>query len=547
MLETTESPLDRALSVFLSDRSGLKNSDKQLFERVVRSLSRALREGHICIELDQDEQAVMTSSRIVSEQPDMPLVLSGPRLYLARYFNYESRLVERLHNLASLSYDIPDLDTLLDQSFPPLSTGQDLQRSAASLSLSKPLSIIAGGPGTGKTTTVARIVGLLLALFGSDLRIALAAPTGKAAIRMRESISRLIPRLPFTDEVRDAFPREAVTLHRLLGTRYLGAGFKHNSNNPLPWDVVLVDEASMVDMAMMSRLVDALKENSRLILLGDKDQLSSVESGAVLADCIKALPGNVVELQKSYRFDAELASFSASVNNGDAESVWNMLEGNRIVSLKLAADDWLGQIVECYTPYLGKVQNLSSIESYPEAFTIFNKFRVLCAVKNGRKGVSGINNQVELLFDQGGFPCGNREWYPGRPVMITRNDYVLGLFNGDIGLCLPDPENNGELAIWFEQIDGGLRRYSPARLPGCETVWAMTIHKSQGSEFDDVVIVLPEQDNQVLCRELFYTAVTRARHKVSVVVNKEICSITVSRQTKRLSGLADRLAPHFHK
>ena len=548
MRETTESAIDRALSDFLTERSGLVGAEKQAFAGIVRTLSGALGDGHSCIELDETEHALVCKSRMVSDEAVLPLVLFNSRLYLARYFSYESRLVKNLQRISAITYEFPDLDEMLDLCFTTTAAKLDYQRQAARCALSKAFTIIAGGPGTGKTTTIVKIVGLLLSIFGSDLKIALAAPTGKAAIRMRESISTLVPLLSFDDDIREAIPQEALTLHRLLGARRFSPGFKHDRENPLPWDVVLVDEASMVDLALMSKLVDALKENSRLILLGDKDQLASVESGAVLADCIEALPGNVVELRTSFRFDEEISALARAVNSGDSETVWNYLDAGRLSVLQRAGENWLEQVFENYARYMTKAQTATTTEDYLHLFDLFNRFRVLCGVRNGKRGVSGINTQVEALLTQHGFPAGKDQWYVGRPIIISRNDYSKRLFNGDIGLCLPDPERNGALAVWFEQNasgpgkTSGLHRFPPTRVPACETVWAMTIHKSQGSEFDEVLIVLPDQDNQVLSRELLYTAVTRARKSVRILVEKEICALMVKRKTKRYSGLAERLA-----
>ena len=543
----TQAPIDHALSVFLAERAGLDGAEKQAFARIISFLSESLRDGHICIELTETQQRIVEKSRLVSDEANLPLVLHNSRLYLARYFSYESRLVQNFNRIATISYQLPGLDRLLESCFPGTADGPDYQRQAVRLALSRALTIIGGGPGTGKTTTIVKIVGLLLTFFGPDLRIVLAAPTGKAAVRMGESISALIPLMPFENWVREAMPKKAMTLHRLLGTPQFGAGFRHDRNNPLSWDVVLVDEASMVDLAMMSKLVDALKERSRLILLGDKDQLASVESGAVLADCIKALPDNVVELKESFRFDKEIAAFADAINRGDDEQVWTMLDGESIPALRPSGENWLEQFGDNCVRYMEKVQSTSFIGDYPCLFELFHEFQVLCAVKNGKRGVSAVNAQVERLLLQHGFRLGKEPWYQGRPVMITRNDYTTGLFNGDIGLCLPDPQRDGALGVWFEQSGGGLRCFPPTRVPACETVWAMTIHKSQGSEYDEILIILPDQDSQVLCRELLYTAVTRARKRVSILAEKEVLAITVKRKTKRYSGLAERLAVNINE
>jgi exodeoxyribonuclease V alpha subunit len=315
--------------------------------------------------------------------------------------------------------------------------------------------------------------------------------------------------------------------------------FRHRSDNPLPWDVVVVDEASMVDLALMSKLVDALKPGSRLLLLGDKDQLASVESGAVLIDLVRALPVNTVELQKTYRFDASIQELSRAVNRGDGESAWQLLaepgSGN-IGLLETPLGDFVGGR---YLEYMDLATRVRAV-GQERVFAAFNRFRILCAVRQGDRGVQGINTTVERHLTQKGYNCFSKIWYPGRPIIITRNDYSLDLYNGDIGICLPDPDD-GTLKVWFERPDGSLKACLPYRLPQCETAYALTIHKSQGSEFDEVLVVLPEEENRVLSRELVYTAVTRARKGVLMAAGKEILIRTLARKIERFSGLRDML------
>ncbi|MEJ2058632.1 MAG: exodeoxyribonuclease V subunit alpha, partial [Desulfofustis sp.] len=334
-------------------------------------------------------------------------------------------------------------------------------------------------------------------------------------------------------------PNQSVTLHRLLGLGRFSNVPRFNKTNPLAYDVVIVDEASMVDLAMMTKLVCALKPEARLILLGDRDQLASVESGAVLADCIDSLPGNTVTLKKSYRFSAAIGDFAGAVREGDADRSWALCSTPEGGAVSLAGSDWLEDIVAVYRHHMERAAGAIDLEAYASLLGQFNSFRVLCALRRGRRGVEQINHDVEskLVDLKEGL---GREWYRGRPVIITRNDNSLGLYNGDIGICLPDP-SKGELRVWFESANSGLRSFLPGQLPGHETAWALTIHKSQGSEFDDVHVVLPQKDTPVLCRELLYTAITRARNCVRLVLSEEICRMTVSRKTDRHSGLADRL------
>lgn len=540
MIDKSYVPIDRAMSEFLASRSGLEGAEKRVFRTVVENLIGALREGHICIEPDESERAVLLGSRMVDNEGRKPLVLSGARLYLARYYHHEAKLAESLNVLASMSFDVAgsskDLISLLSDT----EKTPEMMK-AVDLALSGGLSIIAGGPGTGKTTLVVKIVGMLLTVCGIDLHIALAAPTGKAAIRLQESISALLPHQSFSPDVVEAFPQKASTLHRLLRVKRSSSAFVHHADNPMPWDVVVVDEASMVDLALMHRLVAALKQHSRLILIGDKDQLASVESGAVLADCIDVLGDNVVQLRESHRFNHEIARVSAAIKRGDPDGVWKGLTDHHTKSTCLADSSWLKQVAGAYAGYLSEALKVRDEQGIRRLFALFSRYRVLCALKHGVSGVDTVNRQVEASLRQQGFPCGTDQWYPGRPVMVTCNDYRLGLYNGDIGICLKVPGQSGERAVWFEQGGTALRPLLPNRLPDVETAWAVTIHKSQGSEFDEVVIVLPDTDNPVLCRELLYTAVTRARKRAVVVARQDICRLAVLRKTRRSSGLADRL------
>ena len=306
------------------------------------------------------------------------------------------------------------------------------------------------------------------------------------------------------------------------------------------WDAVIIDEASMVDLALMSKLAESLKPGARLVLVGDKDQLASVESGSVLADCISALKSNVVELQHTFRFNNSLSKLAAAVNQGKAELISELLEDSGVSELAWAGENWLEVAGQHYLEYMKYAAALKDEKQIPGLFKLFKRFMMLCALRFGGRGVDGINRKVESFLGHNGFDCGKNSWYNGRPVLVNSNDYSLGLYNGDIGICLTDL-TDGSPMIWFEGPEGSYRRYSPARLVSCETVWAMTIHKSQGSEFEEVLVVLPEEDTPVLCRELVYTAVTRARLRISVLAEKEILQTAVNRRVRRFSGLEGRL------
>jgi exodeoxyribonuclease V alpha subunit len=518
---------------FLTARSGLSGEEKQTFHDLCRDLSTAMEAGHSCLPVDEQGNAILTGTRLVSAGDKTPLVLAYNRLYLHRYFTYEARLAAQIKELAQLTYPVPESAALLDACFGPDAEEIDWQKKAAETALQKALCIITGGPGTGKTSTVVRIISLLLQAFGNDLQIALAAPTGKAAMRLRQSVGNSLETLPF--QIRTALPTEARTLHRLLGVRKDSPQFRHTRENPLPWDVVVVDEASMVDLAMMSKLVDALKPDSRLLLLGDKDQLASVESGAVLMDLVRALPKNTVELQKTYRFDASIQELSKAVNRGDSDAAWQLLTDSAFDHISLLETSLKKYIGDRYLEYMKQVSQVKEI-GFKQVFSAFNNFRVLCAMRLGERGVQGINTVVEHHLTRKGYDCLSKIWYPGRPILITRNEYSLDLYNGDIGICLPDPAD-ANLKVWFERPDGTLKVCLPYRLPECETAYALTIHKCQGSEFDDVLVVLPEEDNRVLSRELIYTAVTRAKKRVLMATGKEILQQALARKIARFIGL----------
>jgi exodeoxyribonuclease V alpha subunit len=543
MTEHGYSLLDIHFSRFLAERSRLSDADKDRFQQLVKTLNLSQEAGHSCLPVTGAEARFLETLHLVSDGGQTPLVLHNSKLYLHRYFQYETRLAEQISEMAAVTFPLGGYENLFDSYFEGSEPGTDWQKEAAKLALQKALTIICGGPGTGKTTTVVKILVLLLLATNHTLDVALAAPTGKAAMRLSESIRSSLDRMQLPEEIRAAIPAQAQTLHRLLGFRRHSPQFRHNRHNPMGWDVVVVDEASMVDLAMMSKLVDALKPGARLLLLGDKDQLASVESGAVLGDFIKSLPDNTVELKKTYRFDDNIKQLAESINTGDSEGAWTLLMDVNAPNVAVLQSDPIDYIGRQYAGYMEEVYRyteMTGTTGVRKLFAALNSFQVLCGIHYGRLGVEGINSRVESSLARRGFDCRSDSWYPGRPVLIARNDYSLDLFNGDIGICLPDsPE--GPMKVWFERSDGSLKSYSPYRLPSCETVFAMTIHKSQGSEFDEVVVVLTEEENRILSRELMYTAVTRAKKSVKLVAEKQVFEQALSRNIERFSGLADRL------
>jgi exodeoxyribonuclease V alpha subunit len=575
--------------------------------------SREIGQGNVCLDLrtraaspaiDESGQvlagdwpeseawiAALRSSPCVSRadgSEPRPLVLDGAgRLYLHRYWSYQQRLADGIRARVDVSSgsdgaepSVPRemLHALFDS---PGAKKPDWQRIAALAALRGRFCVISGGPGTGKTYTVVKILALLVQqAFDAGLRpprIQLVAPTGKAAARLRDSIRANKAGLPLSDAVRAAIPEEASTIHRCLGARPTGARrYRHDGENPLLADVVLVDEASMVDLALMARLVDALRPAARLILLGDKDQLASVEAGAVLGDIcntggdfehshvfaaeVARLTGDTIELSTaapvetgiwdsvvrlthSYRFtdDGGIGGLARAINAGDADKALALLAaGGQLAWVEAGEEalrgDLLDLAVEGFAPYLKEGDPAAQLD-------LLNRFRVLCAHRRGAAGVETLNLLIEadlrrrdLLDPDGG------ESYRGRPLLVMRNDYQVELFNGDVGVI-------GELGggaearrvAFFATAEGTPRAVALSRLPAHETVFAMTVHKSQGSEFRHVAVVLPEEPSPVVTRALLYTAVSRARERVTLFARREVLRQAIEHRVERASGLRDAL------
>ncbi len=668
----------------LARMRGASSQAVRWLERAAYAVSRATAEGHVCVALrlknfeqtglprerDDDRMSVrevrenLLATGLVCDGsgPDAalaPLVLDADdRLYLARYFAYERQLARALvlrvpsisgqsiggqnikqPNIARRGDANPDANpTILARQlatwFGAAQTDQiDWQRVAAALALSGRLTVISGGPGTGKTSTVVAILASLLAQSAAQdqalPRIALAAPTGKAAQRMQEALLERADALPAAQAA--ALPRQAYTLHRLLGVGPDGR-FRHHRDAPLPYDVVVVDEASMIDVALAARLIDAVPADCRLILLGDKDQLAAVEAGAVFAelsghpqlstpmiarlapalglsdeqfdtllppsrrrDEVKAAKGGggavladcVVWLERNYRFglSSPIGRLSLAIRDGMAGDALAVLaahperaalheDGDARLS-----DAALARLAQGYASYARALgiwleQGLEQEQGQGRAddsahawlaadptplFDAFNFYRVLCATRGGARGVLALNRRLaaqirraaqrpglmadpaagSIANDANAFSNNDLEWYAGRPVMVTRNDYAMGLFNGDIGIALPTARG---MRVVFRQAAGGYRWVSPATLPQHETAFALTVHKSQGSEFAEAALVLPAAAGRVLSRELVYTAVTRARERVVLYAARAVLAQAIAARTERDSGLAARLA-----
>jgi exodeoxyribonuclease V alpha subunit len=564
---------------------------------------------------------VLASSRLVALAVDgreaaqhRPLVLSGKRLYLRRYWAYERRIDNALRQRLAAHETTPnDLPQRLTGLFGPAKSDEviDWQKLACALATRSAFSIVTGGPGTGKTTTVVRLLALLQAPAveaGKPLRIRLAAPTGKAAARLTESISQQVQTLKVAETVREKIPSEVTTVHRLLGSRPGTRHFRHHAGNRLPLDVLVVDEASMIDLEMMANLLDALPAHARLVLLGDKDQLASVEAGAVLGDLcrdaeagwyspqtrqwLEAVSGEnlgtsdlhedlngahplaqqVVMLRHSRRFGegSGIGQLARWVNRqqpeearkllaaGSHDDVFSLpLKGEQDRALERLLLDGQGEGPKGYRHYLsllrGQRPPLDSPLDDPRwthwarvVLQAFDAFQLLCAVRKGPWGVEGLNQRVTDALLKARLIDSDHQWYEGRPVLMTRNDYGLGLMNGDIGIALKLPEREGPeagrqvLRVAFPRNDGqgGVRFVLPSRLNDVETVYAMTVHKSQGSEFAHTALILPDALNPVLTKELIYTGITRAKDWFTLIEPRAgVFEEAVRRKVKRLSGL----------
>lgn len=475
-----------------------------------------------------------------------PLVLdSAGRLYLHRCWCYEQQIATGITSRSTApAVDELRLDSALDRFFPALHGTVDLQRRAARMALTRRFSVVSGGPGTGKTATVARILAVLLEMADdSPPAIMLAAPTGKAALRLHQSILHAAERLELPDEIRSNLPVSVSTIHRLLGVRLRSGGFRHNRTHRLPCDILVVDEASMIDLQLMSALMEALRDDARIILLGDRNQLASVEAGAVLADLCDSAVKDIVpvtQLTTSYRFgdNSGIAALSRLITNGEGAAASALLTSGQYPDIiwrplptgKAFEESYRVAVSAGYAQYLQ-----AAVPA--EALAGLGSFRVLSPLRSGPQGIETLNR---LCLDALA-PDRRKDSRLSRlmPVMISGNNYDLGLFNGDTGVVM---ESDGNLAVWFEKPDGGLRHLSPLRLPPHETAFALTVHKSQGSEFDRVLLILPDQVSEVLSRELLYTAVTRARNILEIWAPLEVFLQAVDRRTLRTSGLCDRIA-----
>lgn len=552
------------------------------------------------------QQALQDPRLCAADAPGAsPLVQAQGQLYLRRYWEAERRVGDavraRLEDAPvwRAALDPERTRRWLDNLFPGPAPGDgpDWQRVACALAAGSGFGVITGGPGTGKTTTVLRLLALLQGLQGDGdaLRIRLAAPTGKAAARLNASVGGALDRLnlealPDGERLLSRIPAGVVTLHRLLGARPGARGFRHDAGNPLAVDVLVVDEASMIDLELMAALVEAVPRRARLVLLGDRDQLASVEAGAVMGElCARAAEGHytpetvawlaahagveipgalqdtdgqaldqhAVMLRRSHRFDADsgIGRLATAVNEGRAGSVTLPTPDGAVDRLTVEAGDanaWMHLVLDGdpereAAGYRGYLEALAS--SRPGdgmarsewddwargVLQAHGRFQLLCAVRRGPWGLETLNRRIVWALRARGLLTGEGEWVEGRPVIVTRNDYALGLINGDIGIALAVPrwlaagedgpkrdeslarQDPPVLRVAFLATDGRVRWIPPNRLEGVETAFALTVHKAQGSEFDHVALILPGTDSPILTRELVYTAITRASRRFTLL------------------------------
>jgi len=557
----------------------------QLKQYITNAL-KDLKDGHVCTFVNKQDIPYLKQSVHVSQGDpgqDKPFILIDNRFYLHRYFSYETMIVEKISKFlecGNLSLNdeikkcelhkvfIKELFTNNNQSNEP-----NWQNVAILNSALHRFSIITGGPGTGKTTTVAKLLSLLFTI-NCEAEVILVAQTGKATIRLRESLLLAKQKLDISESIKKLFKTiEPSTIHRLLGSQNNSVDFKHHHNNPLKYDVIIVDEASMIDVPLMAKLLDAVNENSKVILLGDKNQLASIDAGSVFADLCDvslmhknlfpsqlihtfnkflntSIPHNhhnnelndlhivITELQKSFRFndDEGIGLLSKNILKGQIlnNEQLNQDCNKNIQIISTLESTEFNKAISLFEKYLSSDNPL-------ECLKLFNSIKILCATHKGPHGVAALNQWIENYLEQKSLIDTTNEFYDKRPLLITQNDYHFNLYNGDTGICIK--EKTGETNVYFEdeQSETGVRTLSPHSLGEHNTVYAMTIHKSQGSEFDHVVVMLPSnQSSGHLSRELIYTAVTRAKKGVLLIGDNETLRNGVLNKVSRASGITHR-------
>lgn len=546
-------------------------------QRIAVDLAEALRAGSICIPVGPFKTCLESIGDQIgtSLEDPKPFVLEGDTLYIYRYFQYQERILGKIKDLVSRNeLLLKERVSLLgnNHGLVHLMLTMDKQRQidwqtvAAIMAYLTDFSIITGGPGTGKTTTVAKVLTLILSE-NKDAEIKMAAPTGKAAYRMEQALkgNSSIPE-NLKEKIQSL---KASTIHRLLGTNYLSPYFKHDAINPISADVLIIDESSMLDVALFAKLLDAIGPNTRLILLGDQNQLASVEAGSLFGDicgsvshqneisepfrkalnnflpedqiknialCQQStlLQSNLLALNFSYRFkdDQKIGQLSRETVRGNWEGVKEILADQSTPDQLVVDGSYDPSILQEFTSRYSEYIEEPDISL---AIKKLEKIRILAAVKMGKRGIYEVNMQVERILAQKGLIRPNSEFYENRPLLVSKNYHDLGLFNGDIGIV----RNN---TAWFLDEKGEPRAIAPGLIAEVETVFAMTIHKSQGSEFDQVLIVLPDTTEvEILTRELVYTGITRAKSKLIIQGTLDVMQTAISRKVTRASRLKEKL------
>lgn len=516
-------------------------------EALVAEIIMAARQGHTCLPISSEQADQLTTKGLVSsEQHRAPLVVDDNQAYLSRHYRYESAIANALLKAQEhpQTFKQRDLDALLSELFPQATPENQAQQEAVRTACQQGLTLLSGGPGTGKTTTVTKMLIALLTLNPNLQQVMLAAPTGKAASRLNQSIQHQLSQLNLSESVTSRLPTEATTLHRLLGMR-LDQVAKFNQQNPLACDLLILDECSMIDLRMFANLFNALPSSCRLILIGDPYQLASVEAGSVFADICQGgkstdspLHHQLARLEHSFRFDpnAGIGQLARAVHSADfrllkhafaqekTSLIWHQAESTP----PLLPDDYVQQ----------HILPVMQADNAQDALDHFNRSRLLCALRGGTEGLRNLNETVEIALKQNSLAL-NQAFYQGRPIIIRENHPPTGLYNGDTGIVWPD--ESGVLMAYFEDLDGQLKSIALSRLPKLETAWAMTIHASQGSEFSHVAIYLPTEPSPLLSNELLYTAITRAKTTLSLYSSEASIKACLHKRISRFSGLERRL------
>ncbi|MFP3014131.1 MAG: exodeoxyribonuclease V subunit alpha [Arsenophonus sp.] len=593
----------------------LVEDENPLLLLIFALLSAETRAGHICLFIDKlqpiylfngrqpeialilwetagspDSNKIYTElkqSNAVSDARQLlakPLVLSNNKLYFQRMWTDEGLVANFFSSHLLETIDEERLKSILSYLFKTSSSRMYMkcwQKIAVAIAATSRISVISGGPGTGKTTIVARLLATLVKLSNKKLIIQLSAPTGKSAARLTESLNNALLKLNLSQTERSVIPEQAKTIHRLLCAKINSQSLRYNKDNKLLLDVLIIDEASMIDLTIMARLIEALPKHTRVILLGDKDQLASVESGSVLSDICSfseygysskraaqltkitgcdlsnfisdygaEIKNSICLLQNSYRYDAQsgIGRLATAINKGNIKDVEHILVKQEADISFYSIDSpekyekLIYDISICYRSYFNKIKEGRNPQ---EILTTFNQFRLLAALREGLYGVVGLNNKLEELLHRNGHIRLSKfslsKHYEGRPIMITKNNLSLGLFNGDIGIILLDRSENNGLMAYFQLPNGVVKKIQPSRLPQHETTFVMTVHKSQGSEFEHIALVLPPIFTSIVTKELIYTAITRAKDKLTIYANHYIFIKALMTPTLRRSGLTERL------